>query len=190
MLAMQYTIQLAMGYDMNLIRKRVEERSGLFETLPGLVHKSYLMNGDDLIYAPFYVWDNLVEARRFMLNDLFGGVIRDFSRPRIRTWTIVDRIYGNREIVPTYAIRETDIIAPEENLNDMVTRELEEQAKLLAGNDSLHMHLIALDPDRWELMRYSLWADKKSAETGAADVIQTYDVTLVSEPGANLTFGK
>lgn len=185
MLAMQYTIQLPGGYDMGRIRDRVEDRIALFESLPGLAHKSYLVNDSDEIYAPFYIWDDIAEARRFMLHDLFKGVIQSFSRPRIRTWTVIDRVYGNRDITPTFAVREADIIPMEESLEKMVAREVKAQAKLLE-NDHLHFHAIAIDPDRWELMRYSLWKDQKSAEPQAADVVQFYEVLHVSEPGQNL----
>lgn len=181
MLAMQYTIQLAHGYDMNRIRQRALERSRLFESLPGLAHKSYLMNEADEIYAPFYVWEDIKEARQFMLNDLFGGVIESFSRPRIRSWTILKRAYGNQSIIPRFAVRESDVIPPEEKLERMVERESAYQEKLLA-NDNLHFHLVALDPDRWELMRYSLWRDERSAIPHTADVVQHYEVLHVSSP--------
>lgn len=181
MLAMQYTIQLPDTYDMRLIRARVEERSQLFKTLPGLMQKCYLVNDRDRIYAPFYIWDNITEARRFMLNDLFRGVIQAFSRPRIRTWTIIACDWGNKILQPRFAVREADIIAPEENLEKMVEKELKAHAKLVE-NDNLYFHVIALDPDRWELMRFSLWGDQKSADFPGADVIQHYEVLMVSRP--------
>lgn len=181
MLAMQYTIQLAEDYDTGLIRKRVEERSKLFDALPGLAHKSYLLNEADRIYAPFYVWEDMAEARNFMLNDLFRGVIKTFSRPRIRTWTILDRKYGNKNLTPGFAVREIDVIPPEENLEEMFERELAIQATLMAHED-LHYHIIAVDPDRWEIMRYSLWASAESAGALDSDCIQTYEVLHLSEP--------
>lgn len=184
MLAMQYSIALPSTYDMSLIRARVEERSKLFETLPGLFHKSYLANEQEKIYAPFYLWYDLTEARRFMLNDLFRGVIQAFSRPRVRMWTVIEYAYGNKKMHPSFAVRETDSIPPEENLERMVERELKAQGELLK-NENLHFHAIALDPDRWELMRYSLWKDEASAVMQAADVVQRYKVLHVSEPNPN-----
>lgn len=184
MLAMQYTIQLPHGYDMNLIRARVKERIALFENLPGLAHKSYLMNEADRIYAPFYVWNDFQQARGFMLNDLFRGVVQSFSRPRVRNWTILDHRYGNASITPGYAVREADIIPQEEALDAVVKREMQAQAKLLE-NDNLFFHVIALDPDRWELMRFSLWRDRASAFAQSADMIQTYDVLHVSGDTSN-----
>ena len=181
MLAMQYTIQLPDSFDTGLIRRRVDERSKLFDTLPGLAHKSFLFSEQDKLYAPFYIWMNITEARRFLLDDLFKGVIETFSRPRVRTWSVIDMVYGDKSLVPTYAVREADSIPPEHNLQKMVKKELEDQA-LLLKNPNLHFHAIALDSDRWELVRYSLWKDEKSAAAPASDCIQTYEVLHVSEP--------
>ena len=89
MLAMQYSIELPVGYDTDLIRSRVENRSRLFEGLPGLIHKSYLFSDADKIYAPFYIWSDVAQARRFLFDDLFKGVIESFRRPRVRTWMVI-----------------------------------------------------------------------------------------------------
>jgi len=175
MLAMQYTIELPVGYDSGLIKHRVEQRSKLFEGLPGLVHKSYLFSSADQIYAPFYIWSDVAQARMFLFNDLFRGVIESFRRPRVRTWMVLDSVYGNKDFAPGFAIRETERIAPEDNLEMLFKQEKQEQ-DAAARNPNLHFHAIALDAERWELVRYSLWRDEASAVMPAADCIQTYDV--------------
>lgn len=180
MLAMQYTIRLPLDYDLSLIHKRVSERTGLFENLPGLVHKSYLLNAEEKIYAPFYLWNDLSEARGFMLNDLFQGVIKAFSRPRIRSWTVLSHIHAGSTEIPRFALREVDSIAPEENLETMVARETAQQ-EALKRNKGLHSHAIALDPDRWEILRFSLWKDEAAADHHGSDCITPYEVLHVSE---------
>lgn len=175
MLAMQYSIELPVGYDTNLIRSRVENRSKLFEGLPGLIHKSYLFNDTDKIYAPFYIWSDVTQAQRFLFDDLFRGVTQTFRRPRVRTWMVLDSLYGNRSFSPAFAIRETDRIAPEDDLEARFAREKEQQAEL-AKQDHLHFHAVALDAERWEIVRYSLWRDEASAVMPTADCIQTYEV--------------
>lgn len=184
MLAMQYTIELPVNFDESLVRKRVNERSKLFDILPGLAHKSFLFHRDEHIYAPFYIWQNHAAARDFLLNDLFKGVIETFTRPRVRTWSVLDMAYGNKTLQPKFAVREVDIIAADENLQTIQQKEINAQAELLQ-NPNLHFHAIALDADRWELVRYSLWKDEQTAEKPAADCIQTYEILHVSEPGLN-----
>src|SRR6202044_147611 len=120
--------------------------------------KSYLFSDSDKIYAPFYIWSDMAQARKFLFDDLFKGVIESFRRPRVRTWMVLDSVYGNRGFEPGFAIRETDRIAPEDDLETLFKQEKREQ-EALAANPQLHFHAVALDAERWELIRYSLWRD-------------------------------
>lgn len=182
MLAMQYTIALPRGYDAAKIRERVDVRSRLFDGHAGLVHKSFLYNDEEKLYAPFYVWKDVVEARDFLMDDLFKGVIEAFSRHRVRSWFVVQMGMGNRAIKPTYALRELDMIPPEERLGDFLAEEKKHQETLLS-NPNLYMHVIAMDADRWELSRFSLWKDKESAEKPASDAHLAFEVLHVTENG-------
>jgi hypothetical protein len=180
MLAMQYSITLPENYDLELIRQRVERRTKLFEDLPGLSHKSYLLDEADKIYAPFYIWSEVEEAQKFLFDDLFHGVIQDFSRPRVRTWFTLAKGYGNRIVNPTYAIKEIDRIAPEEKLEEVVKAERDHHDEALR-NPALYFRCFAFDSDRWEIVRYSLWLDAKSAAKPAADSVDIYSVLHVSD---------
>jgi len=175
MLAMQYSIELPFGYDPALIRSRVEKRSKLFHGLPGLVHKSYLFSANDSIYAPFYIWSDAAAARSFLFNDLFRGVIETFHRPRVRSWMVLDSVYGNTSFAPQYAVRERDMIAPEDDLEVLFAKEKRAQ-ETLVKNANLHFHAVALDAERWEIVRYSLWRNQASAVPPEADCVQSYEV--------------
>lgn len=175
MLAMQYSIQLPPGQDTSFVRARVKERSKQFQGLAGMMHKSYLLNEQDHLYAPFYIWHDVAQARQFLFDDLFRGVVKTFRRPRVRTWMVLDAVYGGFKEQPAYAMREADIIPPEENLEVLFTREKEAQEALKA-NSHLHFHAIALDAERWELLRYSLWSSEASAIKPESDCVQTYEV--------------
>lgn len=179
---MQYSIHLPEDFDETLIRKRVEARQVFFDELKGLKHKSFLFNADDKLYAPFYIWDGAESARDFLLDDLFKGVIETFNRPRVRNWSILATGYGvNKNIKPKFAVREADLIEHDVNIKDMVEHEKRLQNSVLCDPNA-YFHAIALDADRWEFVRYSLWKDEKSANIIGADLIQTYEVLHVSEP--------
>ena len=181
MLAMQYSIKLPLNYDAALIHKRVDERKGLFDGHPGLVHKSFLYNDADKIYAPFYVWSDVGAAQKFLLDDLFQGVTTTFSRHRVRSWSVLHMAYGNRDLKPTFAQREVDILPQEGSLASQVLREKELQAEHLK-NPNLYMHLVALDAACWEILHFTLWKDQTSAQTLSSDSYLSYDVLHVSEP--------
>lgn len=184
MLAMQYSIALPPGFDAQKIRERVDSRRQLFDQHAGLVHKSFLYNADEQLYAPFYLWEDAGQARDFLLDELFHGVIETFSRHRVRSWFVVSTQHGNRTFRPAYALRETDVIAPEERLDRYLQKEQEAQNIMLA-NPSLYMHVIAIDADRWEILRFSLWADQSSAISNGSDSTVGYEVMHVSEPLAS-----
>lgn len=181
MLAMQYSIHLPQDFDAAAIHARVAQRAVLFDTLPGMVHKSFLFNEEEHLYAPFYIWQDSERARQFLIDDLFKGVVESFSRPRVRSWLMMTHAYGNMSQTPTYCLREADSIPVHDNLQALVEQEIEEQ-KALQANAALYMHAVAIDPDRWELIRYSLWKDRESAVRPTADVFQEYSVLHVSEP--------
>ncbi len=182
MLAMQYSIQLPQNYSADDIRNRVDARKQLFDDHEGLVHKSYLYNETDKLYAPFYIWKDVNEAKDFLLDDLFKGVVEAFSRHRVRNWFVMHMAYGNRSLKPSYAQREVDIIPAEEHLDTYLQRDKAMQDKLAANNPNLYMHVVALDADRWEILHFSLWKDQASASKPASDSYLTYQVLHVSEP--------
>ena len=181
MLAMQYSIQLPRNYDASLIESRVDQRKTLFDGHEGLVHKSFLYNEQDNLYAPFYVWKDLTQAQNFLLDDLFKGVVETFSRCRVRTWFVTHMGYGNRDVAPAFARREVDIIPPEEKLDNFLNYEKELQVEA-CKNKHLYMHVTAFDADRWEVLRFSLWKDAASAAKPFGDSHIDYKVLHVSEP--------
>lgn len=178
MLAMQYTIQLPEDYDMSAIEARVEQRKPLFDRVPGLVHKSYLANFDDKLYAPFYIWNDISKLRDFLLDDLFRGVTRTFNRPRVRGWAVVNMLRGHYTDFPTYAIKESDPIPQEASLEELFAREKEKQ-EAQKNKEGLYLSVLGLDADRWELLRYSLWRDESIAPAVESDCTQTYRVLHV-----------
>lgn len=180
MLAMQYTIPLPVGYDAAKIRERVSVRRRLFDGHYGLTHKSFLYNDKEKLYAPFYVWKDVVEARDFLMDDLFKGVIESFSRHRVRSWFVVQMGYGNEDIKPGYALREIDAIAPEDRLDSFLEAEKKHQEELMANPD-LYMHVIAMDADRWEILHFSLWKDRASSERPKSDSYLEFEVLHVTE---------
>lgn len=181
MLAMQYSIQLPANYGADMIRNRVNTRKSLFDDHEGLMHKSFLFNESDNLYAPFYVWKDVIEAQRFLLDDLFKGVVETFSRCRVRSWFVVHMAYGNRTLKPTFARREVDVIPPEEKLKTFLQYEKDLQTDAVA-NPNLYMHVAAFDADRWEVLRFSLWKDQASAPKAISDSYIDYEVLHVSEP--------
>jgi heme-degrading monooxygenase HmoA len=182
MIAMQYTIRLADDYGAQNIRARVQQRYAMFDNMPGLAHKSYLFSPEDRLYAPFYIWADHDAARDFLIGDVFQNVSDTFSRPRVRTWNVICYDVFDPTLTPTLAVRESDAIAAESHLSELAETERAAHEKL-RGQPGLHSHAVALDADRWELVRFSLWRDEAAGKNQAhADAVQTYEVLHLSTP--------
>jgi uncharacterized protein DUF4865 len=181
MIAMQYTIQLAADFGLDKVLNRVTARYPLFDNLPGLAHKSYLFNHQHGLYAPFYIWNSHDAARDFLLGPLFIGVTQTFGRPRVRTWNVIAYDIIDSAVVPSYAIREVDTVPAEQSMGPLADAE-RDQHRALAGTPGLHSHAVALDADRWELVRYSLWRDAGCALKARGDSVQPYEVLHLSNP--------
>ncbi|AFK53656.1 DUF4865 family protein [Tistrella mobilis] len=186
MLALQYTVRLKADVDADMIRRRVAERGSLYDNHPGLVMKSFLLNEEDQVYAPFYIWRSEEDWKQFVFGDLFANLAAAFGRPRVRTWFVLGFGHGACTDQPRFAVREVDVIAPETSLEAVREREAALQAQMLT-KPGLYAHSIALDADRWELVRYSLWCNEaasRDAAVGAqSDCVNTYEVLHFSEPG-------
>ena len=182
MIAMQYSISLSDDFSTQKIRARVQARYCLFDKMPGLAHKSYLFNAKDRLYAPFYIWRSHDAAREFLLSGIFQDVSDTFRRPRVRMWNVLSYDVFDPAMTPTFAVREVDAVSAEQRL--AATAAVEQRAhEDLRGRPGLHSHAVALDADRWELVRYSLWRDEAAARNNfIADTVQTYDVLHLSTP--------
>lgn len=180
MIAMQYFITLPDDFEEQKIRDRVKTRAPLFSKLEGLKHKTFLYDPEDKVYAPFYIWNNHQSIKDFLFGDLFNSVIQSFNRPKVRTWSVMLVEYGNPGLRPKYATMETDLISPEQNLNEMLLNEKKMMEKSRA-NPGLYMQVMALDAYRWEFIRYSLWDHKHSVDLAGADVVQEFEVLDITE---------
>lgn len=183
MFAMQYAARLPTGYELERLQARIAERRHLFDNLEGLTHKSFLYNRRQNIYAPFYVWHDSEAARKFLLGDLFDGVIRGFGRPRVRRWTLLSCGPGDRSRKPTFAAYEIDKVDSDMRLADLSDREAATHREMM-GKPGIYAYIIGLDPDRWEIARFSLWHERDQMPATAADCVQGYRVLHVSEPAA------
>ncbi len=181
MLAMQYSIPLPHQMDASQVRARVEQRKPLFDNHQGLAHKSFVYSAKDHVYAPFYVWKDVAQAQHFLLDELYQGVIESFGRHRVRSWFVIGYAPGQSATPATHALREIDSVAPE-RLSLFSEREKLHQRKLVESYAQLCLHVTALDADRWEVMRFSLW--NAPTETAGfaprSDCVQTYEVLHVS----------
>ncbi|MFG3228992.1 DUF4865 family protein [Kitasatospora sp. NPDC048194] len=159
--AMQYEIPLPADYDMGIIHKRVADKGHLLDAYPGLGLKAYLVRerGRDGSpanqYSPFYLWNTSAGMNSFLWGPGFRGLSADFGRPVVRHW-LGAGLVRNADAgaaAPTSATRTTERLPESVDPAEAVERALAE----LPGHPGLHTAAVAVDPSRWELLRFALW---------------------------------
>ncbi|MFE4513369.1 DUF4865 family protein [Kitasatospora sp. NPDC056783] len=173
--AMQYEITLPADYDMGIIRKRVADKGHLLDAYPGLGLKAYLVRERGLDgssvnqYAPFYLWHTAEGMNGFLWGPGFRALSADFGRPAVRHWLGAGLAHGTGvagtkaagaepatgepAAPPTTATRETVRLSESADPAEAVERALAG----LPAHPALHTAAVAVDPSRWELVRFALW---------------------------------
>jgi uncharacterized protein DUF4865 len=185
MYAMQYEITLPADYDMDIIRDRVATKGHLLDELPGLGIKAYgvrCADGDSAVanqYAPFYLWTDPAAMSRFLWGGGgFAGIIKSFGRPQVQHWTGVDFKLGPAaESIPIEAVKDVTTLGPDQLPEEAITEAMDRSSSTLAKPET-HSVAIAVDPLRWQLVEYALFASPQPRSTG-----QTYQVLHFSRPG-------
>lgn len=179
--AMQYVITLPADYDMGIIRARVATRGHLLDTLSGLTLKAYCIqergiDGVSNQYAPFYLWHDVRAMLGFLRGPGFRGVIDSFGTPSVRHWVVVAADAPTAATsAARWATRRTVSIPEGVDVQQSIESFVyEADARPSTG---LSATAVALDPRRWELVRFSLWTEEPPL---SGDV--RYQVLHVSTP--------
>jgi hypothetical protein len=83
MIAMHYLISLKTADDVQAVRRRAAERGPLFDGMPGLAHKWFLVDPQDPAYATFYLWNDPAAALSFLEGTFFHALCQTFGRPDV-----------------------------------------------------------------------------------------------------------
>lgn len=189
MYAMQYEISVPADYDMAILRERVAKARTMLDDRAGLGFKAYLIrelaDGSPVNqYAPFYLWNDTAAMSRFLFAGAgFERIIRSFGRVPVRQWTGVARFSGpaaEGDGAGTASRRTRPVPVYDDSLSAWL-EETAAEAELLAKRDEAHTVALAVDPTRWELVEFALWADAVPEDVAAA-ATERYQVLHVSKP--------
>lgn len=189
MYAMQYEISVPADYDMGILRERVAKASSILDERAGLGLKAYLIrelaNGSPVNqYAPFYLWNDTTAMSSFLFaGNGFERIIRSFGRVTVRQWTGVGRFAGPAAAdgIATAASRRTVPVPVHDDGLSAWIEQVGAESELLAKREEAHTVALAIDPTRWELIEFALWADAVPEDV-AATATERYEVLHISKP--------
>ena len=177
---MQYEIGLPADYDMGIVEHRVATRGSATDDFPNLGLKAYAVrrigrHGSAVnSYAPFYLWRDPAGMNAFLYGP-FRAITTDFGRPPVRHWVGAAFARGDQfDDVPVFATREIRALPADGSPAEAVG---EEASAVPEG--SWHSSAVAVDPLRWELVRYVLWSRVPDAWSPVATA---FDVLHASTP--------
>jgi len=151
---------------MSIIRRRVATKGPLLDAFPGLGLKAYLIRergveGSPINqYAPFYLWASTDGMSRFLWGGGgFGAIVSSFGRPEVRHWTGVACALGPASASPpTRATR--NIVPIGDHIDPAAAVEAgEREMQRLAGLQGVHSSALAVDPQNWSLVHFTLWTE-------------------------------
>ncbi|CAM5767763.1 hypothetical protein LMIY3S_02272 [Labrys miyagiensis] len=191
MYAMHYAITLPADYDMDNIRERIATKGPLLDDLPGLGMKAYLVREKGVVgsavnqYATFYLWASAQGMGGFLWGGRgFGGIVSSFGRPPVRHWAGAACHLGRQALsaARNATIKEVDI-EPDADPAAAVSSALASTVQR-AGQPEVCLAAVAVDPQSWKIVTFTLWAGEPSAENEAR-----YEVGHISMPELDAILG-
>lgn len=179
---MQYEITLPADYDMKIIEQRVATRGRMTDAFPHLGLKAYAVRRrgrhDSTVnaYAPFYYWRDPRGMIAF-LHQPFAAIVQDFSRPRVQHWIATAFHRGpDFAAVPVFATKRTQYLSDQLPPGPAMG----ESAAVVISQAGVHSHAVALDPNHWNLVHFTLWTQLPDISVQAGTTV--YDVLHASTP--------
>jgi Domain of unknown function (DUF4865) len=177
-LLMQYETPLPDDFDMASIRARVQEKTQVFDQLPGMLVKFYTVNDVTTSplneYSSIYLWSEPSFLSRLFTGDFFENYAEAFARPTPR-WALVQHVSGDfsqlKEVKA--AVRQTIGIPRKTHIGQFVKAWERRSSDLL-------FRVIALDPARWELIDFQFATERIVHPSGVN--AHVYDIAHVSQP--------
>ncbi len=84
------------GTDWKALRATIRERARLYEGMPGLRSKAFVLDEASGEYGGNYVWETRAAAEAFASSETFRGAIAKFGPPDTRIHEVVAYVEGGR----------------------------------------------------------------------------------------------
>ncbi len=190
MFAMQYDIHLPRDYDMGVIRRRVAERGHALDRRQGLGLKAYLVRDVSAgaainSYSPFYIWSDEAAAATFLWGGGgFGGIVRDFGRPRVHTWLVGEFAKGHDYHDRPLSAALSTVHLAENSDPEAEAHRASQRTASVASSPSTHCVAWLIDPSSWTVSSFTLSSEAMAATphevTGSGT--ERFEVLHLSSP--------
>src|SRR5271170_798271 len=181
MIIAHYGHRLPANYDIALIRARAKELAPLWDDVPDLLFKAFLLrergrNGATASsYSSLYLWRGDEGFRDFLIGGRFDTVVNSFGRPDVHTRTVLDARRG-RGRAARFGCREDVEIPIDADLHTAYAGEIERNRELAARPDTV-VAAVGVDTQNWRFPRFHVSEHAVSGESGTR-----YEILYLAKP--------
>lgn len=182
MLIAHYGHRLPADYDINIIRSRAKARGHLWDAIPKLAFKAFLLRergsfgaiGSE--YSSLYLWREDEGFRNFLVDGRYKIVTDSFGRAQIETRTVLDALRGSGSDARFLYKRDQDIPL-DADLTSAFANEIERNREA-ARQPGAVAAAVGVDAQNWTFTRVLLSENEPSGkEEGTA-----YQVLYLAQP--------
>src|SRR5215472_2953610 len=182
MIIAHYAHRLPAEYDIQIIRNRAKARGHLFDAIPEMHFKGFLLRERGRFgaiqneYSSLYLWRRDEGFRDFLLTGRYKSVTDSFGRARIETRFVLDARKGNGGEA-RFAYKEEQEIPHDADLTSAFAAEIERNRRVAEQGGAIAA-AVGVDVEKWKFTRILV---SESAPSGAAGE-QAYQVLDLARP--------
>lgn len=182
MIIAHYSHRLPVNHDIASIRARAKERGPLWEEVPGLYFKGFLLRENGRYgaiannYSSLYLWHQDDAFRDFLVNGRYGAVTDTFGRAEIQTRFVLDARRGHGHDA-RFATREELDIPLDADLAAAFASEIERNQKTVERS-GIVAAAIGVDAQNWKFTRILL----SEQEPAGREAGTSYEILYLAKP--------
>ncbi|MET0678910.1 MAG: DUF4865 family protein [Bradyrhizobium sp.] len=182
MITAHYAHRLPADYDVSLIRQRAARRGPLWDAVPELCFKAFLLRERGRFgaaasnYSSLYLWQQAGALRDMLTSGRFKVVTDGFGWPGIQTGIVLDALRGTAQ--RARFVRKEEVSIPiDDDLAEVTGAEIERN-RAVAQRPGVASAVVSIDPGNWRLTRIILTDDEPDRDPPGV----TYEVLYLARP--------
>jgi hypothetical protein len=182
MIIAHYAHRLPADYDTSIIRSRAKARGHLFDAIPELYFKGFLLRERGRFgaiqneYSSLYLWRQDEGFRNFLVDGRTKSVTDSFGRPQIETRFALDALKGSGEVA-RFLTKEERTIAHDADLTSAFAEEIARNREA-AQHPGVVAATVGVDAQNWTFTRVVLSEREPEAARGE----EAYQILYLARP--------
>jgi hypothetical protein len=182
MIIAHYAHRLPADYDISIIRNRAKSRGHLFDAIPELHFKAFLLRERGRYgaiqneYSSLYLWRKNGGFRDFLVDGRTKSVTDSFGRPQIETRFVLDALKGSGKVAG-FLYKQEQAIAHDTDLTAAFAEEIARNREA-AQTAGVVAAAVGVDAQNWKFTRVRLCEREPSGVKGE----EAYQILYLAKP--------